>query len=133
MVFFSKKDNGINWQKEVFETSKVLPAILKELESMGKGYIEHVEAGRIQRTEDKKENEIDVLWKQGIDLKLAEAIKCPKVEQIENNTKAIKDFTTDKELKKGKILGMNRIWIIFIGVAFAVMFVLNVLWKFRIL
>lgn len=116
MWWSNKKDNGINWQKEVFETSKAIPAILKELESIGKGFSDHVETGRKQRDEDKvgKKDSKDQLI--AIDLKLAEAIKCPKSEQIDNIASDVKDLKDDKTLKKGKFMGMKLIHTIIIGV-----------------
>lgn len=133
MVWFSKKDNGINWQQEVFEISKIMPTLVEKLTGMDNKYDEHVKAGRAQRTEDKKEKEENRDQLKAIDLKLAKAIECPKSEQIEANTDDIKIFKTDKELKKGKFLGMKLIWAIVLAVFLVTMFVLNVLWKFRML
>lgn len=80
-----------------------------------------------------KRRDLDRDWQKAIDLTLAKAIECPKSTQIDEIQDDVKELKTDKTLNKGKFLGMNRIWIIVIAVFMVTMFVLNVLWKFRML
>lgn len=116
-----KKNNGVNWQQEVFDTSKLIRTILEKQESIDDKFNDHVEAGREQRIEDKK-------WQTEL---LKKSSKCAKAEQIEEIQADVNIFKNDKIERKGKILGMKSLHAYAIGaMGFAIM-VLGILWGLR--
>lgn len=123
MGLFTKKDNGINWQKEVFETSKILPTVLEKLETIGNGFNNHVAAGRKQREEDKQ-------WQSQI---LEKSLECVKGKQVDVLQSDVDDLKLDKQLKKGKILGIKLIYAIILGALGFIALVLGIFWRLHIL
>ena len=123
MALFGKKDNGINWQKEVYETGKVIPTILKQLEIMGKSFDSHEKESRTQRIEDK-------LWQDEI---LKNSLDCARGEQIDKMQTDVDTLKSDKVESTGKFLGMKRIWVICIAVGVVAMLALNIMWKLGML
>lgn len=123
MNIFAKKDNGINWQKEVFETSKAMPGLVKGFEDLNNGFKDHVSAGRKQRDEDK-------IWQEKL---LKNSLECSEENRIKDLENEVKDLKTDKILKTGKILGMRLIYIIIIGVLGFITLALGILWRLGLL
>lgn len=123
MSWWNKKENGINWQKEVLETSKAVPAILKELENMGKGFLDHVEAGRKQRTEDK-------LWQSKL---LTNSLECAKGKQVDAIQANVNTLMSDKKLKEGKLLGVKSVYVIITGGLLLIGSVLGIVWRLGLL
>ena len=126
MSIFSKKKNG-DYFIQMIQT---LTEIKSDNKHIKEGFDDHVNAGRTQREEDKKEKQENRDWQKDIDLKLAKAIECPKATQIDTNTDDIKEFKKDKQLRTGKILGMKFIYVVVIGILSFTALILGIMWRF---
>ncbi|KKM18735.1 hypothetical protein LCGC14_1662630, partial [marine sediment metagenome] len=106
MGLFNKKDNGINWQKEVFDISKALPDMSRQLGNIDSKFNDHVDAGREQRKEDK-------IWQAKL---LQNSLECVKGKQIDNMQVEVDTLNKDKIKREGKFLGVKLVYAVILGV-----------------
>ena len=128
MALFGKKDNsikdnGINWQQEVFEIAKAIPKILEKQVNMGTGFNDHVAAGRKQRDEDK-------IWQAKI---LENSLACIKGKQINDMQEVVDTLKTDKIKREGKFLGVKLVYAVIIGILGFPTIILGILWRLGLL
>lgn len=116
MGLFNKKDNGINWQKEVLDIGKALPSMVEKLGNIDNKFNDHVEAGRVQRKEDK-------VWQIKI---LTNSLDCSKNEQIKNMQEDVDTLKSDKK-------GIKMIWKFILGGLGLTAITLGILWRLGIL
>ncbi len=129
MNIFGKKKNG-DYFVQMIESLTEIKTDCKHF----KGEIGEVKSDLKER--DKAEYErrkIDREWQKGVDSLLSEKIECPKGEQIEGIQADVNTLKSDKQLKKGKFLGMKLIWVILIGALGLAMLILNIMWKLGML
>lgn len=117
------KDNGINWQKEVFDISKALPSMVQKLGNIDKNFDDHVEAGREQRKEDK-------IWQTKL---LENSLDCARGKQINGIQDDIDTLNTDKKISEGKFLGVKSVYAFIIGAIVLIGGVLGILWRLGLL
>ncbi len=123
MGLFNKKDNGINWQKEVLEIGKALPSMVEKLGNIDFKFNDHVTAGRKQRDEDK-------IWQEKV---LKNSLECIKGKQIDNMQGDVDTLRTDKITRDGKFLGIKSVYVVILGVLGLPTLVLGILWRLGIL
>ncbi len=115
MGLFTRKNNGINWQKEVFDISKALPSMVQQLGSIDNSFNDHVEAGREQRKEDK-------IWQKKL---LENSLECSRGKQVNDIQEDIDTLKSDKK-------GLAMIWKFAIGVGIFLTIIgsiLGIIWK----
>ena len=114
-----KKDNGINWQKEVFDISKALPDMSRQLGNIDSKFNDHVDAGREQRKEDK-------IWQAKL---LQNSLECVKGKQIDNMQGDVDTLNKDKITRDGKFLGIKSVYAVILGAVVLIGGVLGILWR----
>ena len=119
MGLFNKKDNGVNWQQEVFEISKTLPTMVEKLGNIDKSFSDHVTAGRKQRDEDK-------VWQSKV---LENSLECMRGKQIDDMQGDVDTLRTDKVRRDGKFLGMKSVYAVILGVLGLIGAVLGIMWR----
>ncbi len=124
MALFGKKDNsikdnGINWQQEVFEIAKAIPKILEKQVNMGTGFNDHAAAGRKQRDEDK-------IWQAKI---LENSLACIKGKQIDDMQEVVDTLKTDKVTRDGKFLGIKSVYAVILAILGLPTLILGILWR----
>lgn len=123
MGLFNKKDNGINWQKEVLDIGKALPSMVEKLENIDDKFNDHVEAGRVQRKEDK-------VWQAKL---LGNSLECARGKQVDVIQDDLDILKSDKVKNEGKFLGIKLIYAVIIGGLGFIAIVLGILWRLGLL
>ncbi len=116
MGLLDKKNNGINWQKEVFEIGKTLPSMVEKLGNIDSKFNDHMEAGRVQRKEDK-------IWQTKL---LENSLNCSRSIQID-------DIQVDVDVLKSDKKGIKMIYKFILGGLGLIILILGILWRLGLL
>ncbi len=116
MGLFNKKDNGVNWQKEVLDIGKALPSMVEKLGNMDNNFNDHVEAGRVQRKEDK-------IWQTKL---LENSLECVRGNQVD-------DIQDDVNVLKSDKKGIKMIYKFILGGLGVIAITLGILWRLGLL
>ncbi len=116
MGLFYKKDNGINWQKEVLEIGKSLPSMVEKLGNIDAKFNDHVAAGRVQRAEDK-------IWQTKV---LGSSLECIVKDQVGILQTDVNTLKSDKK-------GIKMIYYFILGGLGLIALVLGILWRLGLL
>lgn len=122
MNIFGKKANG-DYFVEMIKT-------LTEIKSDGSHLKEKFEEHSTAEYERRK---IDREWQKEINTTLAEAIECPKADQIDTIQTNVDTLTKDKTRREGKFLGVKSVYVVGVGILGFAALVLGILWRLKVI
>lgn len=115
MTIFNKKKNGDHF----IEMVQTLSEIKADSKNLKEGFREHIDSEYERRKLDRE-------WQNRIDMKLAQAIKCPREDDIDT-------LMEEKITSEGKFLGIKAVYAVFIGVVGFAATTLVILWRLGLL
>lgn len=115
MAIFKKKKNGDYF----IEMVQSLSEIKADSKNLKEGFKEHVDSEYEHRKLDRE-------WQKQIDIKLAQAIKCPRNDDIDT-------LMEDKATSEGRFLGIKGVYAVAIGIAGLTSTTLIILWRLGLL